>query len=63
MARFVRDGNLKVMNSDMDREQILGIFCSVMNHNDPEYSGIPNDMPPEQVAPEFVKVCWCHAKE
>jgi hypothetical protein len=34
-----------------------------MKHNDPEYSGIPNDTPAEQVASEFVKICWRHAKE
>lgn len=63
MARFVRGCNLKVMNSDMDDAQVLDICRSVMRHNDPDYTGIPNDTPPEQVAPEFVKVCWLHAKE
>jgi hypothetical protein len=63
LKRFVPGGNLEVMNADMDGAQILGICRSVMKHNVPEYSGIPNDTPPEQVAPEFVKVCWRHAKE
>ncbi|KAJ7867305.1 hypothetical protein B0H13DRAFT_2281228 [Mycena leptocephala] len=63
LERFVKGGNIRVMNSDMDGAQVLGICRSVMKHNDPEYSGIPNDTPPEQVAWEFVKICWRHAKE
>jgi hypothetical protein len=63
LKRFVKGGNIRVMNSDMDGAQVLGICRSVMKHNDPEYSGIPNDTPPEQVAWEFVKICWRHAKE
>jgi hypothetical protein len=51
------------MNSDMDAAQILGICRSVMKHNVPEHSGIPNNTPPEKVAPEFIKICWRHAKE
>ncbi|KAJ7182716.1 hypothetical protein C8R43DRAFT_868399 [Mycena crocata] len=63
LKRFVPGGNLLVMNSDMDGAQILGICRSVMKHNDPVYSGIPNDTPPEQIAGEFVKICWRHAKD
>ncbi|KAJ7803072.1 hypothetical protein B0H14DRAFT_3154691 [Mycena olivaceomarginata] len=63
LRTFVPGGNLDVMNADMDGAQILGICRSVMKHNVPEYSGIPNDTPPEQVAQYFVKVCWRHAKE
>ncbi|KAJ7805829.1 hypothetical protein B0H14DRAFT_3770242 [Mycena olivaceomarginata] len=63
LKRFVRGGNLQVMNADMDGAQILGICRSVMKHNDEAYSGIAKDTPPEQVAPEFVKICWRHGKE
>ncbi|KAJ6525324.1 hypothetical protein B0H19DRAFT_1243793 [Mycena capillaripes] len=63
LKRFVKGGNLLVMNSDMDGAQIIGITRSVMKYNDPEYSGIANDTLPEQGAPELVKVCWRHAKE
>ncbi|KAJ7884810.1 hypothetical protein B0H14DRAFT_1379096 [Mycena olivaceomarginata] len=63
LKAFVPGGNLEIMNSDMDGAQILGICRSVMKHNVPEYSGIPNDTPPEQVAQYFVKICWRHAKE
>ncbi|KAF7367934.1 hypothetical protein MSAN_00858400 [Mycena sanguinolenta] len=63
LKAFVQGGNLEIMNSDMDGAQILGICRSVMKHNDPEYSGIPNDTPPEQVSQYFVKICWRHAKE
>ncbi|KAJ7714640.1 hypothetical protein B0H16DRAFT_1435391 [Mycena metata] len=63
LKRFVPGGNLLVMNADMDGGQILGICRSVMKHNVPNYSGIPNDAPPEQVAAEFIKICWRHAKE
>ncbi|KAJ7455398.1 hypothetical protein FB451DRAFT_1515958, partial [Mycena latifolia] len=63
LKKFVPGGNLLVMNSDMDGAQVLGICRSVMKHNVPEYSGIPNDTRPEQVAPHFVKICWRHSKE
>ncbi|KAJ6461772.1 hypothetical protein C8R45DRAFT_1220718 [Mycena sanguinolenta] len=63
LKAFVPGGNLEIMNSDMDGAQIPGICRSVMKHNVPEYSGIPNDTPPEQVAQYFVKICWRHAKE
>ncbi|KAJ7434188.1 hypothetical protein B0H11DRAFT_1938859 [Mycena galericulata] len=63
LKKFVRGGNLLVMNADMEAAQVVGITRSVMKHNDPEYSGIPNDTPPEKVAPNFVKICWRHAKE
>ncbi|KAJ7193176.1 hypothetical protein GGX14DRAFT_593301 [Mycena pura] len=39
-------------------------FCrSVMKYNDPEYSGIADNTPPEEIAPEFIKLCWRHGKE
>ncbi|KAJ6613380.1 hypothetical protein B0H10DRAFT_1951537 [Mycena sp. CBHHK59/15] len=63
LKRFVPGGNLQVMNADMDGAQIIGICRSVMKHNVPEYRKIPNDTPPEQVAPEFIKICWQHSKE
>lgn len=62
LKAFVPRGNLEIMNLDMDGAQILGICRSVVKHNVPEYSGIPNDTPPEQVAQYFVKICWRHAK-
>ncbi|KAF7372724.1 hypothetical protein MSAN_00477700 [Mycena sanguinolenta] len=61
--KFVRGGNLLVANVDMDAAQVIGLCRSVMKYNDPEYSGIPNDTPPEEIAPLFIKVCWRHAKE
>ncbi|KAJ7291881.1 hypothetical protein C8J57DRAFT_1588616 [Mycena rebaudengoi] len=60
---FVRGGNLLVTNVDMDAAQVLGLCRSVMKYNNPAYSGIPNDTPPEKVAPRFIKVCWRHGKE
>ena len=61
--KFVRGGNLLVANVDMDPAQVIGLCRSVMKYNDPDYSGIPNDTPPEEIAPLFIKVCWRHAKE
>jgi hypothetical protein len=63
LKRFVRGGNLLVTNVDMDGAQVLGLCRSVMKYNDPEYSGIPNDTPPEKIASEFIKLCWRHGKE
>ncbi|KAF7377145.1 hypothetical protein MSAN_00133600 [Mycena sanguinolenta] len=61
--KFVCGGNLLVANVDMDPAQVLGLCRSVMKYNDPDYSGIPNDTPPEEIAPLFIKICWRHAKE
>ncbi|KAJ7671075.1 hypothetical protein B0H17DRAFT_1335506 [Mycena rosella] len=36
LKRFVRGGNLLVMNADMNAAQVLGVCRSVMKHNDPE---------------------------
>ncbi|KAJ7440415.1 hypothetical protein B0H11DRAFT_2353437 [Mycena galericulata] len=63
LKRFVRGGNLLVTNVDMDGAQALAICRSVMKYNEPEYSGIPNDTPPEEIASEFIKLCWRHGKE
>ncbi|KAJ6531496.1 hypothetical protein DFH09DRAFT_1370506 [Mycena vulgaris] len=56
LKRFVRGGNLLVMNVDMDGAQILGTCQSVMKYNVPEYSGIPMDTRPEDIAGEFIKI-------
>ncbi|KAJ6617208.1 hypothetical protein B0H10DRAFT_1948453 [Mycena sp. CBHHK59/15] len=54
---------LSIMNADMDGVQAMGIGRSVMKHNDPEYNVIPNDTPPEKIAPRFIRICWRHSKE
>ncbi|KAJ7879348.1 hypothetical protein B0H13DRAFT_2543696 [Mycena leptocephala] len=59
----VPGGNLLVTNVDMDAAQVLGLCRSVMKYNNPVCSGIPNDMPPQKVAPRFIKICWRHGKE
>ncbi|KAJ6543188.1 hypothetical protein B0H10DRAFT_1854484 [Mycena sp. CBHHK59/15] len=61
--RFVPGGNLLVTNVDMDAAQVIGLCRSALKFSDPEYSGIPKDTPPEQLPPEFIKVCWRHGKE
>ncbi|KAK7020821.1 hypothetical protein R3P38DRAFT_2534835, partial [Favolaschia claudopus] len=61
--KFVRGGNLLVTNLDMDTAQVLGLCRSVLRFSDPEYSGIPKDTNPEDIAPMFIKICWRHAKE
>ncbi|KAJ6622325.1 hypothetical protein B0H10DRAFT_2014273, partial [Mycena sp. CBHHK59/15] len=42
---------------------VIGLCSSALKFSDPEYSGIPKDTPPEQLPPEFIKVCWRHGKE
>ncbi|KAJ7746136.1 hypothetical protein DFH07DRAFT_1063038 [Mycena maculata] len=61
--RFVRGGNLLVMNADMEAAQVLGAARSIMKTNDPEYSSIPNDTSPSEAATYFVKICYRHSKE
>ncbi|KAJ7204582.1 hypothetical protein C8J57DRAFT_382857 [Mycena rebaudengoi] len=63
LKRFVRGGNLLVMNADMEAAQVLGAARSVMKTNDPEYSDIPSDTPASVAATYFVKVCYRHSKE
>ncbi|KAJ6605987.1 hypothetical protein B0H10DRAFT_1956974 [Mycena sp. CBHHK59/15] len=54
-------GNLLVMNTDMDRAQIIGICRSVMKYNVSEYSGIPNDTPPEKnLGVKKIQDWWAH---
>ncbi|KAJ7300410.1 hypothetical protein DFH08DRAFT_1000753 [Mycena albidolilacea] len=47
----------------MDATQVIGLCRSVMEHNVPEYGGIPKNTPIEEIAPRFVKICWRHGKE
>ncbi|KAJ6590335.1 hypothetical protein B0H10DRAFT_2092581 [Mycena sp. CBHHK59/15] len=47
----------------MDTAQVIRLCHSALKFSDPEYSGIPKDTPPEQLPPEFIKVCWRHGKE
>ncbi|KAJ6618594.1 hypothetical protein B0H10DRAFT_2029247 [Mycena sp. CBHHK59/15] len=56
LKKFVRGGNLIVANVDMDGAQVLGFCRAVMKYNDPEYSGFSNDTPPEEIAPEMIKL-------
>ncbi|KAJ6602957.1 hypothetical protein B0H10DRAFT_2230061 [Mycena sp. CBHHK59/15] len=63
LKKFVRGSNLIVANVDMDGAQVLGFCRAVMKYNDPEYSGFSNDTPPEEIAPEIIKLCWRHGKE
>ncbi|KAJ6586660.1 hypothetical protein B0H10DRAFT_2197965 [Mycena sp. CBHHK59/15] len=63
LKKFVRGGNLIVANVDMDGAQVLRFCRAVMKYNDPEYSGFSNDTPPEEIAPEIIKLCWRHGKE
>ncbi|KAJ7049864.1 hypothetical protein C8F01DRAFT_1264748 [Mycena amicta] len=60
--RLVPGGNLTVFNSDMESAQVLGAARSFLKTNDPAYSGIPNDITPQEFAPEVVKLCITHAK-
>ncbi|KAF7374069.1 hypothetical protein MSAN_00287800 [Mycena sanguinolenta] len=60
--RFVAGGHILVLNSDMESAQVLGAVRSFFKNNIPEISGLSDDTPPEQVAPEFIKLCITHAK-
>ncbi|KAJ7693159.1 hypothetical protein B0H17DRAFT_1060317 [Mycena rosella] len=63
LKAFVRDGNLLAMIADMEAAQVLGAARSAMKHNDPEYSGIPNNTPASVAATSFVKICFRHTLE
>jgi hypothetical protein len=59
---FVEGGNIIAMNSDMEAAQVLGAARSFFKTNDAEYSGLPENTPGEEVAPEMIKLCTTHAK-
>ncbi|KAJ6500282.1 hypothetical protein DFH09DRAFT_1289819 [Mycena vulgaris] len=61
--RFIEGGNILAMNSDMEAAQVLGAARSLSKLNkDEAYSNLAFDTPPEQVAPEIIKLCTTHAK-
>ncbi|KAJ6597850.1 hypothetical protein B0H10DRAFT_2231979 [Mycena sp. CBHHK59/15] len=60
-ARFMPNGNLLVMNADMEAAQALGAARSFMKTNIPSFSGITT-LDPHIFATFFVKFCSGHAK-
>ncbi|KAK6969467.1 hypothetical protein R3P38DRAFT_3298357 [Favolaschia claudopus] len=56
---FVQDGNLLVMIVDIEAAQILGTSRSLLNTNQPKYSGIYTEDLAE-FATYFVKLCSVH---
>ncbi|KAJ6518461.1 hypothetical protein DFH09DRAFT_1331945 [Mycena vulgaris] len=61
--RFIEGGNILTMNSDMEAAQVLGAARSLSKLNkDEAYSNLAFDTPPEQVAPEIIKLWTTHAK-
>ncbi|KAJ6608201.1 hypothetical protein B0H10DRAFT_1750827, partial [Mycena sp. CBHHK59/15] len=63
LKKFVEGGNLLVMNVDMDVKQIIGACRSILKYNNPAYSGIPMNTRPQDIAADFIKICWRHGKE
>ncbi|KAJ7760650.1 hypothetical protein DFH07DRAFT_957485 [Mycena maculata] len=61
--KFVPGGNLLVVNFDIEPAQVIGFCRSVLKHSNLEYSSIPKDIPPEKIAPYFIKICLRHGKE
>lgn len=60
-ARFMPNGNLLVMNADMEAAQALGAARSFMKINVPSFSGITT-LDPHLFATFFIKFCCSHAK-
>lgn len=50
------------MNSDMEGAQVLGAARSFFKTRDTDHSKLSPDTPPEEVAPEIIKLCVTHAK-
>lgn len=55
------NGNLLVMNADMEAAQVLGAARSFMKTNIPSFSGITT-LDPQLFATYFIKFCASHAK-
>ena len=60
--KFSADGNLLCMNADMEAAQILGAAKSIRKSVDFGFSGLPQDITPEELASYFVPLCLTHAK-
>ncbi|KAJ7675923.1 hypothetical protein DFH06DRAFT_1466676 [Mycena polygramma] len=60
-ARFMPNGNLLVMNADMEAAQVLGAARSILKTNVPSFSGITT-LDPQLFATFFVKFCAGHAQ-
>ncbi|KAJ7144653.1 hypothetical protein C8R44DRAFT_974048 [Mycena epipterygia] len=60
-ARFMPNGNLLVMNADMEAAQALGAARSFMKTNIPSFSEITT-LDPHVFATFFIKFCSSHAK-
>ncbi|KAJ6625162.1 hypothetical protein B0H10DRAFT_2186338 [Mycena sp. CBHHK59/15] len=57
---FVQNGNLLVMNADMEATQALGVVCSILKINQPQFSGITT-LDPAIFAMYFIKICCGHS--
>ncbi|KAJ7130976.1 hypothetical protein C8R46DRAFT_1235973 [Mycena filopes] len=60
-ARFMPNGNLLVMNADMEAAQALGAAKSLLKTNVPTFSNITT-VDPHLFATFFIKFCATHAK-
>ncbi|KAJ7663311.1 hypothetical protein DFH06DRAFT_1395515 [Mycena polygramma] len=60
-ARFMPNGNLLVMNADMEAAQVLGAARSILKTNVPSFSGITT-LDPQLSATFFIKFCAGHAQ-
>ncbi|KAJ6563839.1 hypothetical protein B0H19DRAFT_1258374 [Mycena capillaripes] len=59
-AHFVQNGNLLVMNADMEAAQALGVVRSLLKANQPQFSGITT-LDPAIFPRYFVKICCGHS--
>ena len=59
--RFSPDGNILVMNADMEAAQILAAGITFLRTNNPDYSKISTTVP-EEFVQYFVRVCLTHGK-
>jgi hypothetical protein len=60
--RFSPNGNLLVMNADMEAAQILAAGITFLRTNNPDYSKISTTVP-EEFVQYFVRVCLTHGKQ
>ncbi|KAJ6543436.1 hypothetical protein DFH09DRAFT_1282498 [Mycena vulgaris] len=60
-ARFMPNGNLLVMNADIEAAQALGAARSFMKTNVPSFSGITT-LDPQLFTTYFIKFCCSHAQ-
>ncbi|KAG6806939.1 hypothetical protein H0H92_009509, partial [Tricholoma furcatifolium] len=62
LKRLSKEGTLISFNFDLEIAQVLGVGDSFASTNEPEYSGIPDATPVNELVQYFTRSCYVHVK-